>query len=353
MLNLISDLVSFKTVHLNYQEFEKCINYIRHFFNETLLNIREFEFNENKSIIISNTESKELDIIFCGHIDVVPDDDESFELVQKGDLLYGRGVSDMKGQIAVMMKLMKELNTDKKIALILTSDEEYGGFNGVKKVLEEGYTCKVAVVPDGGFDFGLITEEKGILVLKLKSRGIGCHSSEIYKGENAILKLFDVYNKIIEKYPLPKNEDDWKTSVNLAKIDGGDALNKVPNHASMFLDIRYVQAGIKDDILDLIMKNSTDISIEVRLEGDVFFVDTENKLIKKYIEVCEKVLNRKIKKMRFPATSDGRFFTSRNIPCVMMNPIGGNIHSTGEYVSLESLRKLLEIYKKYIEEVQL
>ncbi|MFH1643566.1 MAG: M20/M25/M40 family metallo-hydrolase [bacterium] len=355
LLKLISDLISFKTVYPDKDEFTKCIKYIKNYFKGANSCIKEFEFNDSKSIIISNTDSKNFDVIFNGHIDVVPATENLFILKKEDDILYGRGVSDMKGQVAVMMQVMKKISKkqmNKKIALILTSDEERGGFDGVNKLLNEyGYSCEIAIVPDGGFDYSLVIEEKGVLQIKITTTGKSCHSSEPWNGDNAIEKLLTVFNVIQTNFSNPKNQLEWKTSFNIAKIEGGDSLNKVPGKASMYLDIRHIYDDKKDDLLSFIQKIDENLEVEILAIGHHFKNDENNLYVKKYVNVCEVLLDKKIKKIKFHGASDGRFFTEKNIPCIIMNPEGGNIHCDDEFVNLSSLSRLSDIYERYIEEL--
>ena len=136
MKKLLKDLISFKTV-TDENEFIKCFNYIKDYLKDSNLFIKEYTYKNKISLVISNTKSKELDIIFCGHIDVVPGNSKQFKAKIIGNKMYGRGTYDMKGHDAVMIKLMKNLNTNYKIALFLTSDEEQGGFKGTDILLDD------------------------------------------------------------------------------------------------------------------------------------------------------------------------------------------------------------------------
>ncbi len=354
ILEIVSNLISFKTVYPNNpEEFTKCANYIKNHFKDTNLHIEEFEFNGSPSLVISNHKTKNFDIIFCGHIDVVPAPDNLFKIKEDNGILYGRGVSDMKGQVAVMMQIMKDLSQqkiEKKIALFLTSDEERGGFNGTNKLLnEENYSCKVAIVPDGGFNYNLVIEEKGVLQIKITAKGKSSHASEPWNGNNAITKLFDLYAHINSNFPSPKNQNDWKTSFNVGKIEGGDSINKVPNEASMYIDIRHIHSDKMENITNFIKNFDESLNIEILAIGKSFKTNENNTYIKQYIDVCESLLNRKIDIIKLHCASDGRFFTEKNIPCIMMNPEGGNIHCDDEWINLKSLSKLKEIYESYIE----
>ncbi|MCF7799770.1 M20/M25/M40 family metallo-hydrolase [Candidatus Babeliales bacterium] len=356
LFKLISDLISFKTVYPEPQEFDKCINYIKNYFQDSSVYIKEFEFNNSRSIVISTHNTTDLDVIFCGHIDVVHAPRDLFTVKYNGDFLYGRGVFDMKGQVALMMSIIKNFvsqNKNIKIALFLTSDEERGGFDGVNKLLNnQKYSCKIAIVPDGGPNFNLVEESKGVLQLKITTSGISSHSSEVWNGNNAIIKLFNIFNKISDKFPAPTNHLDWKTSVNLAKIEGGDSLNKVPGMASMYLDIRHIYLDNNKDIIDFIKNFDSSLDIQILATGHTFKTCTNNVYVKKYLEICKSVLNKKIEIIKFHGASDGRFFTEKNMPCIIMNPEGGNFHCDDEWVNLESIYKLGLIYENFLQKIE-
>ena len=136
----------------------------------------------------------------------------------------------MKGQLSTIISLLKHNKTNKKIAFIITSDEEIGGYC-CKEILKD-YNSSLAVIPDASSNFNLVIEEKGLLQIELTAQGITAHASEPYKGENAILKLIDLYNKLIKIYPMP-TKDEFKTTINLSKLNGGSATNMVPGSATI------------------------------------------------------------------------------------------------------------------------
>ena len=135
------NLLKYKTIKENFNEINELIGYVKKELKD--YNIKEMKIGEYNNLVISNTEDKNLDIIFCGHIDVVPCD--NYEYYEKDGKVFGRGTFDMKGQVASMMSLLKFNNTNKKIALILTSDEEIGGYC-CKKIMED-YNSSLAVIP--------------------------------------------------------------------------------------------------------------------------------------------------------------------------------------------------------------
>ena len=70
IVNNTIKLMKYKTIKNEYNEFEKAYNYIKNKLEK--YNIKEYIINNYKNLVISNTNDKNLDIIFCAHLDVVP-----------------------------------------------------------------------------------------------------------------------------------------------------------------------------------------------------------------------------------------------------------------------------------------
>ena len=66
IIKTLKKLLSYKTYEKNTEEFEKLFNYIKEEYSN--LNITEYEFKNKKAMVLSNTDSKDLDIIFCTHV---------------------------------------------------------------------------------------------------------------------------------------------------------------------------------------------------------------------------------------------------------------------------------------------
>lgn len=251
----------------------------------------------------------------------------------------------MKGQLSTIISLLKHNKTNKKIAFIITSDEEIGGYC-CKEILKD-YQADLAVIPDASSNFNLVVEEKGLLQLELSADGSTAHASEPYKGENAILKLINFYNELIKIYP-NSSENEFKTTVNLSKLNGGTATNMVPGFATMTLDIRFE----KSDSVESIMKNidhiKGNIKVEILDQGPVFQVDENLSVIQDFIKCASDVLEKPVKIEKCVATSDAIYFSEKGIPTILMNPIGSFWHGPNEYVEIESLYTLYTIFQKLL-----
>ena len=84
-------------------------------------------------------------------------------------------------------------------------------------------------------------------------RGRAAHGSTPWLGDNAIVKAIDVFRRI-ESMPFSRESSELfdRPSINLGRIVGGDAPNKVPDDCVMDVDIRYLPNQDPGDILEQI-----------------------------------------------------------------------------------------------------
>ena len=96
-------------------------------------------------------------------------------------------------------------------------------------------------------------EAKGVLAMLIEVHGRAAHSSTPWLGDNAVLKAVDVF-RAIESLPFSRESSEVfdRPSINLGRIEGGDAINKVPDECRMSVDIRFLPGQDPDEILDQI-----------------------------------------------------------------------------------------------------
>lgn len=354
MQNLTRDLIKIPSTKDNLKAKKRIVDFVIDYFRKDNVFIKRFSHNNLPSVVINLKKEKNPFLFLCGHLDVVPADKEDFIPRIKGSRLYGRGSGDMKDAVAMMMKVLKYFSKQKKkcsLGLILTTDEEIGGANGVGFLLKQKrYKSKLAFIPDGGRGPStVVVAEKGILHLKIKVYGRSAHSSKPFAGDNAIEKLIKIYSQIKKIIPELKKEE-WKNSLNLGRISGGEAVNKVPDYAEMDIDIRFVRKEDGKFLLKKIRRivEKSKGKIEIISKGNLVFQDKDNVFIKKYAKIAEKELGEKILFIKKRGASDARYFAEQNIPVILTNIDCKNIHAKNEYMNIKSQEKLYKILIKFI-----
>ncbi len=349
IVDLAKSLVSFKTTENNLFEMDRCMDFIKSYFSGCNVVVRKFVCNKKPSLIVTMSDTKQPELFLLGHIDVVPADDSDFVPKIKKGKLFGRGSSDNKASVAIIMRLMKELSMQASrpsVGLMITSDEEVGGENGASFLLKEGFRSKFVIVPDGGRIDEIVIKEKGFIRLRVSAKGRAAHSAYLWEGENAIEKLIDAYRQIKRIFP-NASAGSWKPTLNLGRISGGNAVNVVPSYAEMELDIRYTEHDSREGLLRKIRK-IRDVSVEVGEQADVFETGAENRYVAALRACAQAQLKRKVDFSAEHGASDIRFFGRYKIPGVLIMPEGCNAHAANEYVSIESTQEFYGILKDFV-----
>lgn len=342
---LTSHLVSFPTVTDQPDAINHCINWVRtHILTRaSRLHARQFDSHGRPSLLFSSGDAPPR-ILLCGHLDVVEAQDRQrdFQARELGEhLLGGRGTADMKGPIAAMIDLM-ETEAQPGLGLLLTTDEETGGEDGVGAFLRAvEWRPEVVILPDGGAGMRLVEEQKGILRLKISTEGQAAHGSRPWLGINAIDQLYRGYQSLLRKYPIPTGEDDWRISITLSQLHGGLTLNSVPWHAEAILDIRYPGTEARSgqillaDIRRRLARHH--IQVDILSQANAFKLDTASPHIARLEQALREYRIDALPRCREAGASDARYFSEEGIPVLMFQPECADWHGANERIMLPSL----------------
>ncbi len=353
IVTLTKKMISYQTTKDNPTEIRQCIDFISEYFSKEEFIVQKFESRGKLSLMISYKKNPRTDLILNGHIDVVKGELEQFFPREENNKLFGRGAVDMKAGVAAYMVLMKEfVSISPPMALMIVSDEEIGGKDGTKHLLDLGIRCDFAMASEPNHSesedrLDITIKEKGVLWLKIFAEGKSAHGSRPWLGVNAVEKLIEAYSKIKLIFPQKDNEKHWENTLNIGMINGGDAPNKIPDKAEMVLDIRLVE-GTNPLELAKNIKEITGLEVEIIENASILKNDSSQETID-LLRNCVKTVTGKESNLRGgDGASDLRFFSERNIPAICFGPKGGNHHGKEEFVYLESLKLFYEVMQKFI-----
>ncbi|HLD20875.1 MAG TPA: M20/M25/M40 family metallo-hydrolase [Patescibacteria group bacterium] len=354
LLQTTKELIAFQTTEDRPGQLQICADYIENFFSGTGLTVQRFEHEGIPSVVVTKGTKTPM-VFLSGHFDVVPGDPEQFVPSIEGEKLFGRGAMDMKSGDAAMMHLMRDLaTTDHSIGLMLTGDEEVGGFNGTEKLLKAGYVSKVAIIPDGGEAAHQVMKgQKGIFRVTLTAHGVNAHGSTPWLGENAINRLVRIL-PLIEAQFLDLAEhpaDHWVTTLNVGRIQGGVATNQVPDIATAHLDIRFPQSDSPEQIeahIRAILPGGVEAAFS--LLGPPVDVSMNHPLARPFLDAI-RTCGREPQWGVDHGGSDGRFFAEHGTLVLISQPDGGNLHAPGEWVHIPSIKFYYDVLKSYVNSV--
>jgi succinyl-diaminopimelate desuccinylase len=282
-------------------------------------------------------------IVLHGHLDVVPGRPEQFTPRAEGDRLYGRGAYDMKGGLAAMMCALHDLTAQERVRVhfLCVSDEESEDLEqrGSDYLVEQGYIGDFAITGEPtNMHIGI--QAKGVLAMRIEITGKAAHGSTPWVGDNAVLKAFDIFRQI-ETLPFARESSDMfdRPSINLGRIWGGDALNKVPDTCVIDVDVRYLPdqdpETIKAAVNDL--ADAKVVKVFHRRPAIVARDDRFVQALGKAISHIGPPPGEQLSVGRDGA-SDAISFLEAGVPAVECGPVGDGHHGPEEWVSIRSLR---------------
>src|SRR5271157_649528 len=195
-------------------------------------------------------------ITFYGHMDVVPAPNEGsekwrtnpYEAVLKGKRIFGRGVADMKGFIAIVILALELMHQQAftpqyNIRVVVCTDEEVGVQPGVSYLAKQGYIEGTVFCGDGPIWDKYVVGAPGLLVAEIETIGKTCHAGMNFLGVNAVDAMIPILDELlvlkqdvearrsqVPGVPRTETPDERFMSpmFNMDVIRGGEKFNIVP-----------------------------------------------------------------------------------------------------------------------------
>jgi acetylornithine deacetylase len=261
-------------------------------------------------------------IIFAAHTDTVPAsegwDSEPFDLTKDNGILTGLGVVDMKGFLATALAFAEENKDDKRLAFLLTFEEETC-FNGAKQINSEIIKPSDFVILGEPTNNQIMTKHKGLLQYKAILTGKSGHGSEPTKGLSAISEGAKLVRYLEKYFPvcLPEMDNAFsnpQATFNIGKISGGDAVNKIPEICELDIDVRIISLEQKKMMEKLFENFPTKGKLETKLILNLAPFQTAPELVEKLDS-----LGLKIKKGA-SYTTEASFYTKLTDKLIVFGP---------------------------------
>ena len=328
-------------------------------------------------------------LLYNGHLDTVPFDADAWTHDPLGerddDRVYGRGATDMKGAVASMLFTIRAFAATAAeppvtLQFAFVSDEEVGGDAGLPALLEAGrLDADACVIGEPTCEAGhhsVTIADRGSIWLTLEASGEGAHGSRPVLGVNAIDRLYDavetlrdrfgsrrldidpdlesIVDESVEYYAPSLGEDVARDlfrypSINLGVLEGGDAINSVPQSARAEVDIRLTAGVETPDVLSEIRSCVADCE-GITITDVSWSVGTaerpDSPLVEAVTATAADVTGERV--FRRSATGGGDAKTLRNagIPTVEFAFGTDTVHAPDEYVPVDVLVDNAAVYTR-------
>jgi len=339
------------------------------------------------NLLVTVPSETDATLLYNGHLDTVPFDAAAWSADPLGervdDRIYGRGATDMKGPLAAMLftiTAFAETDTTPPVTLqfAFVSDEEVGGDAGLPALLDAGLLdadgCVIGEPTCEEGRHSVTVADRGSIWLTLDASGEAAHGSRPVLGENAIDRLYGAVETLrdrfgrrqfdldpaveaivaesVEYYAPTMGEaaarDLFRTpSINLGTIEGGEAINSVPQSARAEIDIRLT-AGVETPtmlseiracVADCPGISITDVSWSVGTVEPV-----ESPLVDAVASTAETVGGDRIFRRSATGGGDAKKLRNAGIPTVEFAFGTDTVHAVDEYTTVTALVDNAAVY---------
>lgn len=303
-----------------------------------------------KALRVTRFRADKPRVFLCIHMDTVYARNHSFqECIRVDDnRLQGPGVADAKGGLLVMLTALRAVERspwreDLSWEVLLTPDEEIGSPGTAPLLAEAAQRNDVGLVfepslPDGS----LVGPRKGSGNFTAVFHGKSAHAGRSpERGRNAVSAMAGF---VVRLNGLGSRKGD--VTINVGQVHGGGPVNIVPDLAVCRFNVRVAepeaQALFEERLAKLCDETNLTDGISMTLHGSFGRppkpLEGKTRELMEHVIECGNDLGLSLRWRPSGGASEGNNLHAAGLPTVdSLGVRGGNLHSSGEYLHLDSL----------------
>ncbi|HEV8050908.1 MAG TPA: hydrolase [Parachlamydiaceae bacterium] len=304
-----------------------------------------------EALRITKRPNAAIKILLAGHMDTVYPLSHPFQNVSPvdGNILRGPGVADMKGGLLIMLTALEALERHPAAEnvgweVLINPDEEIGSVGSEHLFREAAKRCQLGLIFEPSFtDGGIVSSRKGSMNISVVAKGKAAHAGRDFdKGYNAILALADFIGRASQL-----NDCERGISINPGHIMGGGPVNIVPDLAICRMNLRAIDKidfiNTSKKLLEIVNSNKiTGVQLTLHIESmripKLFDENCSN--LFEMINQCAKDEGYTLIHRPSGGVCDGNILAEEGMPVIdTLGVIGGDIHTSNEYILIDSLVK--------------
>jgi len=366
------------------------VDLIEQYLSALSVDVERFAVDPAKpNLLATMPGERDRTLLYVGHLDTVPFDvDEwSFDPLgeREGDRIYGRGATDMKGAVAAMLSTIRGFAAADEappvdLQFAFVSDEEVGGDAGLPALLDaDRLDADACVIGEPTCEEGrhsVTVADRGSIWLTMKATGEAAHGSRPVLGDNAIDRLYGAITTIRDRFgtreldvdatmdPILAESVDYyaptmgadvardlfaSPSINLGTIEGGEAINSVPQSARAEVDVRLtagvdtpvVLSAVRDCVADCEGITLADVSWSVGTAEPV-----DSPLVEAVASTAETVTGEHVYRRSATGGGDAKKLRNAGIPTVEFALGTDTVHAVDEYTTVNALVGNATVYAR-------
>jgi len=291
-------------------------------------------------------------LMFCGHTDTVgvAGMAQPFSGEERDGRIYGRGSQDMKGGIAAMVDAARVIVESGglaagKLIIACVVDEEHASIGADALVTKWRADGAVVTEPT---DLQVAVAHKGFEWVEIETEGRAAHGSRPREGRDAIRYMGRVLNGLdaIDRQlqSRPAHTLLGTASLHASLIEGGRELSSYPDRCHLQMERRTLPgeapgSGARE-VDDLLAKlRGEDPDFKAASKG--MFARSPYELASDHAlpQAMLRAAGSSLAPIGMSFWTDAAILGEAGIPSILFGPMGAGLHSTEEWVNIQSVLK--------------
>jgi acetylornithine deacetylase/succinyl-diaminopimelate desuccinylase-like protein len=302
-----------------------------------------------------------------GHVDTVPIHG-AWPPRREGDLIYGRGTTDMKGPMAAVLGAAKaliesgvRLKGDLAISAVVGHEEAIAAKDGPKAYIEDLKSGRVQadriLIVEGEEDIWLMSMGSANFVVTLTSDRGGTHTNNTPFGENPIRFMGELIGAIharqIEMDAGARHKLAGPERIDLGVAQAGDLYYRTPTHCTLIGTRRWMPGKTVADIraeLEALVRpfaaaGRLGFELRIEQEREPFETPPEDDAVRAVIAAAQRVTGATPKIVGRRIVGDANLYVhGTGIPTFYYGASNHTAHADVEWVSVDRIRRSAQVY---------
>jgi succinyl-diaminopimelate desuccinylase len=291
-------------------------------------------------------------VVIAGHLDTVPLHD-NLPARRDADSLHGLGACDMKGGVAVALRIAATMPlTNRDITFLFYECEEVEEARNGLKILGETHPELLEA------DFAILMEPsdavveagcQGTMRVDVITRGERAHSARAWKGVNAIHGAAEVLARLNAYEPRRPVIDglEYHEGLNAVFISGGVAGNVLPDTCTVSVNYRFAPDRSEEEAAAHLREVFYGFEVEISDSAPSAMPGLGVPAAAAFIEAVGGKANPKF------GWTDVARFSALGIPAVNFGPGDPHLaHKQEEFVPIRQLHRVEEQLRRWLEPVE-
>ena len=284
--------------------------------------------------------------------------------VEEG-ILYGSGVSDMKGGVAAAVEAMRVLRETGLLSgggILLTAHDlheaPWGDGSQVDQLIRAGYVGDAVMLPEYNSDrLNVVGRGLAVLEITLKREGGPVHevlggseqADVIAAGAELVQRLNELNSQLAERqHPVAGPE-----SLFIGKVSSGEIYNQSPTSFELSGTRRWlpgtdpttVEAEFRAVLTAVEQRAGISCDGTFHFVRDAYELDPQHQAARSFQSACDAVMGEELPEGFKPFVDDGNtFYALAGIPAITHGPDAKGAHTVEEEVPVAELVRVAQVY---------